>query len=233
MKAFLLAAGLGTRLRPLTERTPKCLLPIGGRPILDIWLDTLAGAGVEEVLVNLHHLAEQVERCVAARAGGPRVRLSHEPTLLGSAGTLAANRAFVEGEPFFLACYADNLTSFDLSEIVVRHRQRPGIATLVLCPTEKPREVGIAELDADEVLVSFEEKPARPRSGLANAGIYAFSPEAIDLIDQPPPADIAYNLLPHLVGRARGLVTDAYVRDIGTLESYRAAQREWSGRLSA
>ena len=127
MKAFLLAAGLGTRLRPLTDHVPKCLVDIGGRPLLDIWLDALASAGVDEVLVNVHHLHDLVEEHVAARAGrAPFVRVVHEPVLLGSAGTLRANREFVAGEQFFLAINADNLTTFDIGRLMRGPRPRPG-----------------------------------------------------------------------------------------------------------
>ena len=86
MKAFLLAAGVGSRLRPITDVTPKCMLDIGGRPLLDIWLDAFDRAGVDEVLVNLHHLPDVVRRHLAARTGPPTVRMVFEPELLGSAG---------------------------------------------------------------------------------------------------------------------------------------------------
>ena len=117
MKAFLLAAGLGTRLRPITDTTPKCMLDIGGRPLLDIWLDAFECAGVDEVLVNLHHLPDVVRRHLAARTGLPIVRTVFEPELLGSAGTLLANREWIAGEEAFLACYADNLTDFDVRSL--------------------------------------------------------------------------------------------------------------------
>ncbi|HXJ25813.1 MAG TPA: nucleotidyltransferase family protein, partial [Streptosporangiaceae bacterium] len=130
MKAFLLAAGLGTRLRPMTDHTPKCMLEIGGRPLLDLWLAELDRAGVTEVLVNLHHLAGMVRAHLAARSGPPAVRLFEEPELLGSAGTLAANRDWVHGEEFFLAANADNLTDFDLRLLVEEHRRGGAAATL-------------------------------------------------------------------------------------------------------
>jgi mannose-1-phosphate guanylyltransferase len=104
VKAFLLAAGLGTRLRPITDTVPKCMLAIDGRPLLDIWLDEFDRAGVEEVLVNLHYLPDVVRRHLATRTGTPAVRTFFEPELLGSAGTLAANRDWVAGEDMFLAC---------------------------------------------------------------------------------------------------------------------------------
>ena len=112
MKAIILAAGLGTRLRPITATTPKCLVPINGVPLLELWLRDCERAGVEAVLVNTHYLAERVAEFVAARRGVP-VTLAYEPTLLGSAGTIAANWNFCgwRGESF-LVVYADNLTTF-------------------------------------------------------------------------------------------------------------------------
>ena len=83
MKAFLLAAGLGTRLRPITDQIPKCMLPIDGQPMLDIWLDAFDRAGVDEVLVNTHHLPEVVSQHVKQRAGSPIVKTVFEPELLG------------------------------------------------------------------------------------------------------------------------------------------------------
>ena len=132
MKAFLLAAGLGTRLRPLTDRVPKCMISIDGRPLLDIWLDSLADAGVDEVLVNLHHLPEVVRGRLQARRGGPLTYPVFERELLGSAGTLAANRTWAEGEDVVLVCNADNLTDFDVGSLVEFHRQHEAIATLTL-----------------------------------------------------------------------------------------------------
>ena len=138
MKAFLLAAGIGSRLRPITDTTPKCMLVIDGRPLLDIWLDAFDRAGVDEVLVNLHHLPDVVRRHLAARTGPPAVRTFFEPELLGSAGTLIANRQWVDGEEFFLACYADNLTDFDLRSLIDAHREHDAIATLTVFHSEQP-----------------------------------------------------------------------------------------------
>ena len=136
MKAFLLAAGVGSRLRPITDTTPKCMLAFDDRPLLDIWLDAFDRAGVDEVLVNLHHLPDVVRRHIAARAAPPAVRTFFEPELLGSAGTLLANRQWVDGEELFLACYADNLTDFDLRSLIDAHRQHGPIATLTVFHSE-------------------------------------------------------------------------------------------------
>jgi len=232
MKAFLLAAGIGSRLRPITDTTPKCMLPIGGRPLLDIWLDTFDRAGVNEVLVNLHHLPDVVRHHVQARAGAPAVRTFFEPELLGSAGTLAANRAWVDGEEMFLVCYADNLTDFDLCSLVQAHREHGGIATLTVFHSERPSAGGVVELDAAGTVVGFEEKPRQPVSDLLNAGMYAFDPGVLDEIGGAPPCDIGYYLLPRLVGQARAVPVEGYFRDIGTVDAYERAQREWPVRAT-
>ena len=228
MKAFLLAAGLGTRLRPLTDLVPKCLVDIGGRPLLDIWLDALAAAGIDEVLVNVHHLHHLVEEHVAARAGrAPSVKLVHEPVLLGSAGTLLANREFVAGDRFFLAINADNLTTFDIGLLMQAHHSASRMATLAVFHAPRPEQCGIVTVE-DGVLVAFEEKPAHPAGDLANAGLYAFAPQVLDLVQGDAPLDIGRHLLPRLVGESRVIdVGDSFFVDIGTPEALEHARSTW------
>jgi mannose-1-phosphate guanylyltransferase len=230
MKAFLLAAGLGTRLRPITDTKPKCMLTIDGRPMLDIWLDAFHKAGVAEVLVNLHHLPEVVRSHVAARTGPPEVRMSYEPSLLGSAGTLLANRHWLDGNESFLVCYADNLTDFDLCSLAETHRRHHGIATLTVFHSDQPSAGGVVELDESGTMIGFVEKPSKPASDLTNAGMYAFDPSVLDEIDGMPPKDIGYHLLPRLVGRARAITVEGYFRDVGTPDAYRRAIQEWPVR---
>ena len=232
MKAFLLAAGVGSRLRPITDTIPKCMVAIDGQPLLDIWLDALDRAGVDEVLVNLHHLPDVVRRHIAARTGPPAVRTFFEPELLGSAGTLIANRDWVEREEMFLACYADNLTDFDLRSLIEAHREHGAITTLTVFRSEQPWAGGVVEIDAAGRVIGFVEKPANPISDLTNAGMYAFHPSVLDEIDGVPPKDIGFDLLPWLVGRARAVLVEGYFRDIGTADAYRRAREEWPVRAS-
>lgn len=232
MKAFLLAAGLGTRLRPLTDTTPKCMLDIDGRPLLDIWLDAFGHAGVSEVLINLHHLPDVVRSHLAAHTGLPAVRAVLEPKLLGSAGTLAANREWISGEEFFLACYADNLTDFRLQTLVDAHRAYGTIATLTAFRSENPSAGGVVEVDETGRVTGFTEKPAEPVSDLVNAGMYAFCPGVLDEINSIPPRDIGYDLLPRLVGRARAVAVKGFFRDIGTPDAYQRARKEWPVRAT-
>ena len=232
MKAFLLAAGVGSRLRPITDTLPKCMVVIDDRPLLDVWLDAFDRAGVDEVLVNLHHLPDVVRDHIAARTGPPVVRTVFEPELLGSAGTLAANRRWVDGEEMFLACNADNLTDFDMRSLIDEHREHDAIATLTVFHSETPSAGGVVELDRDGTVTGFAEKPAEPVSDLVNAGMYAFHPGVLGEISGPAPNDIGHHLLPRLVGRARAMPVEGYFRDIGTVEAYRRAREEWPVRAA-
>jgi mannose-1-phosphate guanylyltransferase len=232
VKAFLLAAGVGSRLRPITDTIPKCMLDIDGRPLLDIWLDAFDRADVNEVLVNLHHLPDVVRRHLAARTAPPTVRTFFEPELLGSAGTLRANRQWVEKEEFFLVCYADNLTDFNVRSLVDTHQEHRAIATMAVFHSERPSAGGVVELDTTGRVMGFVEKPAEPVSDLTNAGMYAFHPGVIDEIGGTPPRDIGYDLLPKLIGRARAVLVEGYFRDVGTPDAYRRAREEWPARAS-
>jgi mannose-1-phosphate guanylyltransferase len=230
MKAFLLSAGIGSRLRPITDHTPKCMVDIDGRPLLDIWLDALDEAGVDEVLVNVHHHADRVLDHIRFRTRGPAVRTSYEASLLGSAGTLRAHRAWIIDEQFFLAFNADNLTNFDVRDLIAFHASGDAIATVTAFRSPHPESGGVIELDPHARVVGFEEKPPVPRSNLVNAGMYAFDPIVLDEIGDAATPDIGYDLLPRLVNRARALVVDDYFRDIGTIDAYTRACADWPER---
>ena len=225
-KAFLLAAGLGTRLKPLTDATPKCLIPVGGRPLLHWWLEICERLGVREVLINTHHHADQVRAFVRSRATGPAVTLSHEEALLGSAGTIAANRDFVADERDFWIFYADTLIGADLKPLSDLHRARGVDLTLGLFRSPDPRSGGVAELSSDGRIISFEEKPAHPKSDLVAAGAYVAGPALLRALPGRV-GDLSRDAFPKLMGRACGALLDPVI-DLGTPESYARARDEWS-----
>jgi mannose-1-phosphate guanylyltransferase len=228
MKAFLLTAGLGTRLRPLTDHTPKCLVPIGGKPLIDWWFDALEKAGVTDVLINLHHLPARVTDHVSKLSTPIKSHFFFEEQLLGSAGTLRANAGFVAGEKSFFIIYGDNLTSLSLAELQQFHDRQSHPLTMVLFHTNNPKSCGIAEIDENHTITVFVEKPAEPRSDLANGGIYMASPEVISAIPaDKTPSDISFDLLPQFTGRMSGWLTKDYLIDIGTMENLEKARREW------
>jgi mannose-1-phosphate guanylyltransferase len=226
VKAFILAAGLGTRLRPLTDTVPKCLVPVHGVPLLGIWLGLCERAGVDSVLVNLHHLPDQVRAFVRDYRGPVRVSTVYEETLLGTAGTVLANRRFVEDEREFLVIYVDNWTDVDLADILAFHRAKATDLTMAVFHTDNPSGSGIVSVDGDDRIVAFEEKPARPTSDLANAGILVMAPRLLDGLPARRPLDLSFDVLPGLVGRMHAYRLKGFLRDLGTWESYRRAQTE-------
>lgn len=239
MKAFLLAAGIGSRLRPYTETIPKCLMPIHGKSLLEIWLELMDRYHVEEVLINIHHHAEKVDQFIAGIKKTVRVRITpfYEAYLLGSAGTIAANRNFVADSEDFIIAYADNLTRINLSGMVEFHHRKKkagGILTMGLFHTPNPKECGIVQMDEKNTIVNFFEKPENPSDDLANSGIYVASKGIFDFIPAPAashvqlPLDMGMHVLPALVGKMFGYEIKEYLRDIGTVESYHTALKEWS-----
>ena len=255
-------------MRPLTNETPKCLLPIGGKPLVQIWLELLWEHGVREVLVNTHWRREKVERFLSADSADyadekqikgfgdlgikeleegkekrgkskerelnkdwPVIHLFYETELLGSAGTLLANKDWVgDDEPFFII-YGDNLTNVNLSAMLTFHRQHGLPFTLGVFKTERPRDCGIAEVDKEGVVTGFAEKPENPKSDLAAAGVYVANQDIFDFFPEDAesirPLDLGFHVIPNLVGKMKAYFIEEFLMDIGTVDSYEKAQIIW------
>lgn len=227
MKAVLLAAGFGKRLRPLTDSVPKCLVPLAGRPLLDYWLESLTEAGIGRFLVNTHYLPDAVRAYVATSPYRSHVTLVHEPDLLGTAGTLLANREFV-GRATALLAHADNVCLCDFRAFVEAHERRPASAvmTMMTFETPTPESCGIVELDAQGLVVGFHEKVANPPGRLANGAVYIIEPEVVDFIAtlHRRVVDFSLDVIPHFVGRILAWQNRGVHHDIGTYEGLAAAE---------
>ncbi len=225
--AFILAAGLGTRLKPITNDIPKCLVPVGGKPLLSIWLDWLQKQGITSVLINSHHLHEKMMAFVEDYKGNIKINLVYEETLLGSAGTLKRNKDFVEDEDGFLIVYADNLTNVDIGALWKEHCRLEQLATLGLFRTSRPKSCGIVVLNGYGIIEQFEEKPQNPKSNLAFAGIVVATPKLLEAIPDKIPCGLAKDVIECLIGRLAGVEVQGYLRDIGTLENLAQAEKDW------
>ncbi len=227
MKAILLAAGFGTRLRPLTDTLPKCLVPVGGKPLLQIWLERLSAAGVTEFLVNTHYRAQQVQTFVQQSAFADRVRLVHEPELLGTAGTLAAHIDFFDGKEGFLV-HADNYCMADFSAFINAHRRRPraSLMTMMTFDALDPTQCGIVELDG-EMVIQFHEKQLLPPGRRANAAIYLLGADLLSTfsVDFQGASDFSTEIIPQLLGRFGIFHTQETLIDVGTPAAYLRANR--------
>jgi mannose-1-phosphate guanylyltransferase len=229
MKAFILAAGNGTRLRPLTDTCPKCLLPIQGQPLLDIWLDNCRRAGITHALVNVHSLPDKIRQFAANRKNGIKLTIAEEPQLLGSAGTLAANRDFVANDKVFFILYGDVLTNVDLAAMLHFHYAKNAAVTLAIHQVDEPRNCGIVGTDENDIVRSFVEKPENPESNWAFSGIMIATSAIFEKIPAHRPADIGFHLLPNLTGCTAAYRLSEYLLDIGTLNNYTRAQSSWPG----
>jgi mannose-1-phosphate guanylyltransferase len=230
MRALLLAAGIGSRLRPLTNTTPKCLVRVHDRPLLDYWLDLVFDGGIERALLNTHWLADQVRTHVENSPWRSRIDIVHEHELLGTGGTVLANRNWFSNQPFLVA-HADNLTDFDVAGLITAHTNRPTgcIMTMLGFRTDDPRSCGILELDRQNRVLAFHEKVENPPGNLANGAVYIFEPEVIDDIAQlgRGVVDLSTEIIPNYLGRILCVETSGYHRDIGNPESLRRAHLEF------
>jgi mannose-1-phosphate guanylyltransferase len=228
MRALLLAAGLGTRLRPLTDTMPKCLVPIHGQALLGIWLERLSNAGLGPFLVNTHYMPTQVRSFIAASAYVEQVRIVEETELLGTAGTLVANLAFFAGSDGMLI-HADNYCLADFNEFVRAHRARPThcLMTMMTFRTDTPQTCGIVEVDSHGVVIGFHEKVPNPPGNLANGAVYLLSAELLKMFDTELSSarDFSTEILGRLVGRIYVYETKEFFIDIGTPETYQLANQ--------
>jgi mannose-1-phosphate guanylyltransferase len=226
-RALLLAAGLGTRLRPITDKIQKCLVPIDGKPLIEYWLDALSKAGVEEFLINTHYFAEQMQEYVVNSKYKDSITLVYEDELLLTGGTILANRDFFKNESFMVA-HADNLCLCDFEQFFEAHENRPKKCdiTMMTFETDAPQNCGIVDLDDDGIVVGFYEKVAHPPSNLANGAVYIFEPSVIGYIAsyQKKMVDLSTEILPHYLNKIYTFKNTIYHRDIGTIESYALAQ---------
>lgn len=230
MRALLLAAGLGTRLRPLTNHLPKCLVPIHGRPLLDYWLETLLDHGVKQVLINTHYMAPMVHQYLNQSTWLPHITLVHEKHLLSTGGTILQNRDFFKDEAFLVA-HADNLTIFDLATFTHKHAVRPTGAemTMMVFETPDPQSCGIVSLDNGGVVQAFHEKVAHPPGNLANGAVYILEPSLVEWMATlgKLQVDLSTEVIPKYLGRIFTYHNSCYHRDIGTMESWIEANHDF------
>ncbi|MGA1823319.1 MAG: nucleotidyltransferase family protein [bacterium] len=231
MKALLLAAGLGTRLKPLTNKIPKCLVPIKGKPLLEYWLRMLVHAEVYPILINLHYFSDQVCTYLENSEFCSFVTTVYEDNLLGTGGTLLKNRDFFDNEPIILI-HADNLSRFNMKAFIRQHQNCPRGCkiTMMTFNTSTPNDCGIVELDDRGVVQAFYEKVSDPPGNLANGAVYILDPSIIDFLASldKEVIDFSTEILPHYLGHIYTFHNNMYHRDIGTMESYKAANREFN-----
>jgi mannose-1-phosphate guanylyltransferase len=207
VRAMLLAAGLGTRLYPLTADRPKCMVPVGGREVLVRNIEWLRSNGIEDLVINLHyHPGAVVDAIGDGSRFGVSVVYSQEDELLGTAGGVLAAKSLI-GDGTFLIVYADNLFDVRLDGMVDDHRRLGATASMLLLPREDVSGSGVAVVGEAGWITDFQEKP-RPGTELShwvNAGLLVCEPEVFEEIPDVAPSDLSLDVMPKLTRRERGL----------------------------
>jgi len=223
-KAVILAGGYGTRLRPLTFNTPKAMIPLVNKPVIDYILDYLAGYGLKEIVITTNYLREQTVKYLSSRKD---LKLSYpeEPSPLGTAGSVK-NAGITDT---MVIIQGDNITEIDIGKVMRFHKTHEGLVTIALLPVPNPSLYGIAEIESNGRIMNFKEKPAPDAcfSNLANTGLYIIEPEAMDYVPEGSAFDFARDLYPILVAKREvyGCVVDGFWTDVGNLKGYMEATR--------
>lgn len=223
---MIMAAGLGTRLMPLTGAIPKPMVPIAGYPAIGHILRHLRRHDIVEVVINLHHLPETIRGFFGDGSSlGMSIHYSFEEELMGTAGGVKNNQSFLGGGTFLIMS-GDSLTDIDLDAVLAAHRESGGVSTVVTKRVDDPSEYGVVVTDGARRVLGFQEKPAREdaRSDLCNCGIYVFEPEIFDSIPADTFYDFGRQVFPDLLEGGvpfHAYTTDRYWNDVGSLVEYR------------
>ena len=231
IKALLLAAGYGTRLRPITDQIPKCLIEIGGITMLERWLKSLEEVACNEAVINTHYLAREVDIFLEKTRTYPfKIHKIHEPDLQGTAGTLIANRNLLSGSTVIMA-HVDNVTDMDLGWLMKQHRSRPDhcVLTMATFETDTPESCGIVECDKNGVVLQFHEKSKENHGNKANGAVYIFEDTLIDKISSlgSVVTDFSQDVLPNLIGKIYTAHWSGPFIDMGTPENLERARQIW------
>jgi len=232
MRAMILAAGEGTRIRSVSRNTAKALLPVNGTPLLEHTLLWLSNSSITEVAINLHYLSRQIEEFAGnGDAFGVQVTYSPEEVLLGTAGGVKRMQAFLS-DPF-LVVYGDVLTDVALKPVESFHEATKASVTMVVCPSNKRQDAGAVQINELGRVIAFSERPAEPEYEyqFMAGGIYIMNKEVLKLVPENEYFDFGHNLFPILTAQGHTVFSypvrrGEYLLDIGTPERYQRANRD-------
>lgn len=227
MKALLLSAGYGRRIANLTKKTPKCLLKINNKPILQIWIEQLIKNNVEEIIINTHYLHQKVNDFIKKKKFKIKITLVYEKELLGTAGTLIKNMELYEDHDL-LVIHADNYFPKGLDMFIKAHYQtEKNILFSILCfETLYPKECGIVEFDKNNILKKIHEKVNNPPSNIANGAIYLIKNSSLRTINKKfnKAKDFIKDIIPFFYNKIYIFKTNEKLTDIGSYDNLKIAK---------
>ena len=222
--AILLAAGLGSRLKPITDYLPKCLAPICGIPLLEIWINQLREGDVNKILVNTHYFSHMVEMFFDQKEY-KSIEIFKESKLLGTAGSIKKMLNNVESENV-IVCHSDNLSIFSLSEFLRSFKNRPKdcMGTMMLFNAETPSECGVVKLDSEKKVSSYFEKVKGNYGNLANGAVYIFDRSQLQDNVFNHDFDFSADVIPRIYPYLNTFKNNEIHIDIGNISNFLKAQ---------
>jgi len=231
---MILAAGFGSRLRPLTDSVPKPLIEVGGYPLIAYSLALLRAAGIHEVVINLHHLGEQIRAALGDEAYGVRIIYSPEDPILDTGGAIRQAERWLAGERFVLL-NSDMVIDLDLRALLAWHAQRGGLATMVLRPDPDAARYGVIEIDAAQRVRRFLGQPREVKAALMPfmfTGVHVFEPRVFDYLGHGSFSSTRQTY-PRMMAAGEplfGYVFDGYWRVLDTPDGLADGRRDLAAR---
>jgi len=233
VKAVVLCAGKGTRLRPLTDAIPKVMLPLGGKPVLEHHVNKLKEYGVTQIYINLHHHPEKI--CEYFGDGsdyGVSITYSYEDQLLGTAGALNSFRDHLDET--FIVHYGDVVSELNIANMSKFHEEKQAIATLVVHPTDRPNDCDVVVMEKDCRITALYSKPGTTKFGkLGNAAYYMIEPAIFKYLPKKGAWDFVKDLFPQILKKNNhlyGYLTNEFLEDMGTFERYEKIRKRYEAR---
>ncbi len=224
MKALLLCAGFGTRLLPYTKTTPKCLMPVNKKPLLQIWLEQLNSFGIGPYLINGHHLSEKLKAFIDNSEFSDQINYVYEEKLLGTAGTLIKNLNYFDNQDGIFA-HADNYCIADFKEFMEAHYKRPKkcLVTMMTFRPDDFSKCGMLKLDSNNIMIDYIEKPHETNYKIANGAIYILSKEFLKILEKEYlfAVDFSNDIIPNFKKYIYTFENKKILIDIGTEENYK------------
>lgn len=232
MKAFILSAGFGTRLLPITKKIPKVMIKIGGKSVLEHLIILCKKHKIEEIVINLHHLPEKIKDYFKdGSKWGVKIFYSFEPKIMGSAGALKKTKHNLKDDDFFVL-NGDVMTDLNLSEMWKFHKEKKGIGTFLIHKSTHPYDSSILEVDQNWQIINFNKKvkPGKKYLNLSKSGTHIFKPEILAYIPENQPYSLEDELIPRLMVLKLplyGYYSEDYSHDMGTLQRLKKVREDF------
>jgi len=231
MRVFLLSAGYGKRLLPITKNTPKCLVKFNNKPLLQIWIERLKDYGFGPFLINTHYLSKKVYNFIDNSKFKKEVKLVYEKKLLGTAGSLIKNIDFFNDSDGLLL-HSDNYSEEDFSNFLKKHNSRPAkcLLTMMTHTTKNPKSCGIVKVNSKKIMIDYTEKPKKNLGNLANCAVYLISNKYLRDLKRKKYTDFSCQVIPKLKNKIFTFQTNNFFLDIGSPHNYKFLKKYFASK---